>query len=78
VNIPNDALPSWLGAIGQCLPLTHGIEAAREIVNGAPLSDVSGLLATEALIGLLYATAAYCLFRVFESEGRRRASLETY
>ena len=78
VNIPNDELPGWLGAIGNCLPLTHGIEAAREIVAGAPLADVSGLLVTEAAIGLLYATAAYTLFRVFEAEGRRRASLETY
>jgi ABC-2 type transport system permease protein len=78
VNVPNQDLPNWLGAIGRCLPLTHGIEAAREIVDGTPLSDVSGLLATEALIGLAYATAAYCLFRVFESEGRRRASLETF
>jgi ABC-2 type transport system permease protein len=60
------------------MPLTHGIEAAREIANGAPLSDVSGLLVTEALIGLTYAAAAYCLFRVFEAEGRRRASLETF
>ena len=78
VNIPNDELPGWLGAIGNCLPLTHGIEAAREIVAGTPLSDVSGLLLTEAFIGLVYATAAYTLFRVFEAEGRRRASLETY
>ena len=78
VNIANDDLPGWLGAIGRCLPLTHGIEAGREIVAGTPLSDVSGLLVTEALIGLAYATAAYALFRVFEAEGRRRASLETY
>ena len=78
VNIANDNLPGWLGAIGRCLPLTHGIEAGREIVAGTPLSDVSGLLVTEALIGLAYATAAYALFRVFEAEGRRRASLETY
>ena len=78
VNIPNDELPGWLAAIGNCLPLTHGIEAAREIVAGAPLADVSGLLVTEALIGLAYASAAYALFRVFELEGRRRASLETF
>ena len=78
VNIANEDLPGWLGAIGRCLPLTHGIEAAREIAAGAALADVSGLLATEALIGLAYATAAYVLFRVFEAEGRRRASLETY
>jgi ABC-2 type transport system permease protein len=78
VNIPNDELPGWLAAIGNCLPLTHGIEAAREIADGTPLADVTGLLATEAAIGLVYATVAYTLFRVFEAEGRRRASLETY
>jgi ABC-2 type transport system permease protein len=78
VNIANEDLPGWLAVIGRCLPLTHGIEAAREIAKGSPLADVSGLLATEALIGIAYATAAYVLFRVFEAEGRRRASLETY
>ena len=78
VNIANDDLPNWLGAIGRCLPLTHGIEAARQISAGTPLGDVSGLLWTEAGIGLAYATAAYVLFRVFEAEGRRRASLETF
>jgi ABC-2 type transport system permease protein len=78
VNIANDDLPDWLGAIGRCLPLTHGIEAARQIAAGTPVGDVSGLLWTELLIGLAYATAAYVLFRVFEAEGRRRASLETF
>ncbi len=44
VNVANDDLPGWLGAIGRCLPLTHGIEAAREIAAGASLGDVAGLL----------------------------------
>jgi ABC-2 type transport system permease protein len=78
VNIANEDLPGWLGAIGRCLPLTHGIEAARELAAGTELSEVAGLLWTEALIGLAFATGAYVLFRVFEAEGRRRASLETY
>lgn len=78
VNVANEDLPAWLGAIGRCLPLTHGIEAARELAAGADLSEVSGLLATEAGIGLVYAGVAYGLFRLFEYEGRRRASLETY
>jgi ABC-2 type transport system permease protein len=78
VNVPVDELPAWLETIGNCLPLTHGIEAAREITSGASLTDVAGLLQTEALIGLVYATFAYGLFRLFELEGRRRASLETY
>jgi ABC-2 type transport system permease protein len=78
VNVALDDLPGWLATIGRCLPLTHGIEAAREIATGAALADVAGLLLTEALIGLAYAAAAYVLFRVFEAEGRRRGSLETY
>jgi ABC-2 type transport system permease protein len=78
VNVALDDLPGWLAAIGRCLPLSHGIEAAREIAAGAPLSEVADLLGTEVLIGVLYAAAAYVLFRVFEAEGRRRGSLETY
>jgi ABC-2 type transport system permease protein len=78
VNVDVDDLPGWMAAIGRCLPLTHGIQAAREVAAGAPLGDVGGLVLTEALIGLVYATVAYGLFRFFELEGRRRASLETY
>jgi ABC-2 type transport system permease protein len=63
VNIPLSALPSW-------------IEAAREVAAGASLSSVGGLLWKEALIGACYAIAAYLLLRLFEVEGRRRASLE--
>ena len=78
VNVANEDLPGWLGAIGRGLPLTHGIEAAREVAAGTPLRDVSGLLLTEVLIGFAYASAAYVLFRFFEAEGRRRGSLETF
>jgi ABC-2 type transport system permease protein len=78
VNVPLDDLPGWMAAIGRCLPLTHGIEAGREIAAGATLSDVSDLLGVEAMIGVVYAAVAYGLFRLFEAEGRRRASFETY
>jgi ABC-2 type transport system permease protein len=77
VNVAISDLPNWLATIGRCLPLTHGIEAARQVADGSSLGEVSGLVATEALIGLAYGVAAYVLFRFFEAEGRRRASLET-
>jgi ABC-2 type transport system permease protein len=64
--------------VGQGLPVTHGVQAAREVVAGAPLADVAKLLEAEAAIGLGYLLAAFVLFRVFEFEGRRRATLETY
>ena len=77
VNVPVDELPAWLEWIALRLPMTHGIEAAREVAAGASLADVSDLVATEALIGAFYAIAAYVLFRLLELEGRRRGSLET-
>jgi ABC-2 type transport system permease protein len=78
VNIPFSALPGWMAAIGHWMPLTHGIEAARQIVAGHSLASVAGLAATEAVIGVVYMTVAFVLFRVLEAEGRRRGSLETY
>jgi ABC-2 type transport system permease protein len=77
VNVPIDSLPEWMQTVGRGLPLTHGIQAAREIAEGATLSDVSGLVWTEAGIGAAYASIAYLLFRYFETAGRRRATLET-
>jgi ABC-2 type transport system permease protein len=77
VNVPLDAMPDWMQTVASGLPLTHGIEAAREIAAGAPFSDVSDLVATEVAIGVVYALVAYGLFRFFEVEARRRATLET-
>lgn len=76
-NVPLDSLPGWMATVSRGLPLTHGIEAARQIASGASLSDVGTLVWTEAAIGAAYATLAYVLFRFFEGEGRRRATLET-
>jgi ABC-2 type transport system permease protein len=77
VNVPLESLPGWMQDIGRVLPLTHGIEAAREVADGSTLSDVSGLVLTELGIGFFYAALAYGLLRLFEVDGRRRATLET-
>jgi len=77
VNVPLQRLPEWLAAVGRTLPLTHGIQAARQLAAGAHLSDVAGLLGREALVGATYAALGYALLRLFEAEGRRCASLDT-
>ena len=77
VNVPLDALPAWMQQVARVLPLTHGIQAARRVADGASLGDVSGLVLTELLIGLCYAGLAYALLRLFEIDGRRRATFET-
>jgi ABC-2 type transport system permease protein len=46
VNVPLESLPGWMQTVGRGLPLTHGIQAAREIATGASLGEVSGLVWT--------------------------------
>jgi ABC-2 type transport system permease protein len=76
VNVPLSALPGWMQGLGNALPLTHGIAAARTIASGGSLSQVGGLVGAELRIGALYGVVAYGLFRLFEVEARRRATLE--
>jgi ABC-2 type transport system permease protein len=77
VNVPLDDLPGWMSTIAQGLPLTHSIDAARQLADGATLGDVAGLLGAELLVGTVWAVIGYVLLRYFEWEARRRATLET-
>jgi ABC-2 type transport system permease protein len=76
VNVRLSALPGWMAAIGRCLPLTHGIMAARRVAAGAGLGSVGGLLWTEAAVGAAWAVVAYGMLRFFEAESRRTAALD--
>ena len=75
-NVPIDDLPDWMQSVAQVLPFTHAIEAAREVADGVPFSDVSGLVATEAAIGTVYVVVGYTMLRWIEVVSRRRATLE--
>ncbi|MGH3111118.1 MAG: ABC transporter permease [Gaiellaceae bacterium] len=77
-NVPLDRLPGWIQATSSVIPLTRGIEAARDVAAGASLSDVSGLLLAELGIGMLYLVAGLALLRLFEFESRRSATLEAF
>lgn len=76
-NVPRDRLPDWLQTLGSGLPLTHGIEAARDLVAGQALGENGRALLLELVIGLVYSALGLLLLRVFELESRRTASLET-
>lgn len=75
-NIPMDALPGWMEAVGRWLPLTHAIEAARLIADGATLGSVSGLIGRELALGVGYGAIGMVALRLLEAEGRRKATLE--
>ena len=75
-NVAIDDLPDWMAAISPWLPLTHAIEAARALADGASLADVSGLVARELGVGTLYAVGGLLLLRWLEEQSRRHATLE--
>ncbi len=78
VNIPVQSLPRWMQVLSQGLPLTHGIQAARDIAAGLPLSSVTGLLWLEAAKAVFYAGFASTVFLYFEMEARRHGVLDQF
>lgn len=77
-NIRLAEVPAWVQSVSSVLPLTRGISAARLLVQGAGLADVTPLLLGELAIGLVYALLGYLLFAVFEVEAKRRGTLEVF
>jgi ABC-2 type transport system permease protein len=75
-NVALDDLPGWMAAIGRFLPLSHAIEATRELAGGAPLSAVSGLVVTELLIGVAYAVLGMAALTWLEHQSRVSATLD--
>jgi ABC-2 type transport system permease protein len=78
INFPVARLPLAMQVIAYSLPLTRGVEAAREAAAGAPIGQVSGLLAGELAVGLVYAVLGYALFRWLENQARRGGLQEAY
>jgi ABC-2 type transport system permease protein len=76
-NVPLDDLPGWMQTIAEVTPLTHGIEAARLLADGASLGSVDHLVGQELLVGLGYGVVGYGLLRFFEWQSRVHATLET-
>lgn len=77
-NVRLAELPVWVQMISSALPLTRGISAARLLVEGASLMDITPLLLGELGIGILYGILGYLLFSVFEVVAKRRGTLEVF
>jgi ABC-2 type transport system permease protein len=75
-NVAVDQLPGWMQSISNVLPFTHGIEAAREVADGASLSAVADLLAVEVSLGLAYGALGYAFIRGAERLSLRWATLD--
>lgn len=76
-NVPRYVLPGWMRTVGDLMPVTHATAAARSLVNGASLSAAGGNVLWELAVGGAYALIAAILLKLFETESRRTASLDT-
>lgn len=75
-NVPLADLPGWMQFISDFIPLTRGIEAARQVVAGGNLSDISGLMLGELAVGVAYTAIGFVTFRWIEFQARRGGTLE--
>ncbi|HVC77652.1 MAG TPA: ABC transporter permease, partial [Candidatus Micrarchaeaceae archaeon] len=78
INFPVDRLPVWAQVISNALPLTRGVQAARDAVAGGGLSQMASLLSGELAVGLVYAVIGYALFIWLENQARRGGLQEAY
>lgn len=76
VNVALDALPTWMASVAEWLPITHGIEAARGLMDGAAWSTVITDVTAELLIGSAYLALGMLMLGWLETESRRTASLD--
>jgi ABC-2 type transport system permease protein len=76
-NVPRALLPGWLRMVGDALPITHAIEVARRLTDGASFASQVPVLLGEGVVLVGYAAAAVLLLRLFETRGRRHGELDT-
>ncbi len=77
VNVPLMFLPAWMSSVAAWLPLTHGIEAARQLAAGSSFSAIRAELLTEIGLGAVYAALGLLLLAWLENESRRKSTLDT-
>jgi ABC-2 type transport system permease protein len=77
-NVPFNRLPHVVRTIASGVPLTHGIDAARQLSTGASLGHVKDLLGAELAIAVAYFAAGVLLLRVFEQQARTSGSFDRF
>jgi len=76
VNFSVGALPTLVQPISYVFPLTYGINAARQAINGTSLLNISPILAQELAVGLVSMALGYLLFESFERSARKTGKME--
>ena len=76
VIIPVSSLPEPASSLGHALPMTNGLMALRESIEGASLSAIGPNLLAEAVVAVVFAVLGPLLFVFLERRTRIRGSVE--
>lgn len=76
VLVPVGFWPAWVQVITHALPLTHGLQAIRALLQGAPPGTVAAQATLELVVGMVWALVAIVLFTRLAEHGRRDGSAE--
>lgn len=75
VNVPRSFFPDAVSWAAGFLPLTHGLEAVRQLLAGGPSATILGNVALEVLVGAGWLTLSLLTFHRLAESGRRDGSI---
>lgn len=75
-NIPVEFFATPIQWFAQIFPLTHGLQAIRETIAGAPWANIGPDVAVCLSVGLVWMVIAALSFERFAESGRKDGSIE--
>lgn len=76
VNVPIAFWPAWLQTIVAFLPVTHGLQAIRVLLEGGAAGEIVRLAGLELAVGALWFIPAVIAIRRLVDGGRRRGTID--
>lgn len=75
VSVPREVFPALVRRAADVLPLTHGLDAIRELFGAADPSTIVSLAGLEALVGIAWLVLSLVTFHRLADAGRRDGSI---
>ncbi len=76
VNVPTDFWPAGVQAVAKVLPVTHGLGAIRDLLDGASATTVLQGVGLELLVGTGWLLLALLSIKRLVDHGRRTGTIE--
>jgi ABC-2 type transport system permease protein len=76
VNVPIDFFPTPIEWLANVLPITNGLQAIRDTLDGDPATSVLANVAVELAVGSAWLATALITFGRFIGAGRQDGSIE--